>query len=116
MIIERDRVVRFHYALRDEQGHTIESSRGGEPLAVLQGHGNVLPGVEEGLEGRAAGDCFSVTVPPEKGYGKRVEGRVQRVPKKAMANAKRLKPGASAVLSTREGPRSVTVVSSPPWA
>ncbi len=110
MNVERDRVVRFHYTLREAGGAELESSRGGEPLAVLHGHGSVIPGVEEALAGRAAGDRFSVTVPPERGYGPRVEGRVQRVPKKHVANARRLKPGQEAVVGTRQGPRSVTVV------
>ncbi len=110
MIVERDRVVRFHYTLSEAGGASMESSRDGEPLAVLHGHGGVIPGVEDGLAGRSAGDKFTLTVPPEKGYGPRREGRVQRVAKKYVSNARRLKPGQQAVISTREGPRSVTVV------
>lgn len=110
MTVEPDRVVRFHYTLLDEQGRTMESSRAGEPLAVLQGHGNVIAGVDDALQGRAVGERFSVAVPPGKGYGERLEGRTQRVPKKHISSAKHLKPGDEVVIATREGHRSVTVL------
>lgn len=110
MTVEPDCVVRFHYTLSDEQGVMLETSRDGEPLAVLHGHGNVIAGVEDALQGRTAGDSFSVQVPPGKGYGERIEGRTQRVPKKHISGARRLKPGDEAVVATREGHRSVTVL------
>lgn len=110
MIVEADRVVRFHYTLRDEQGHTLESSREGEPLAVLHGHGNVVSGVEDALLGRTAGDRFSIDVPPAKAYGERLDGHSQRVPKKHVSAPRRLKPGDEAVIATRQGYRSVTVL------
>jgi FKBP-type peptidyl-prolyl cis-trans isomerase SlyD len=110
VIVERDRVVRFHYTLCDEESTPVESSRGGEPVAVLYGHGNVIPGVEEALAGRAPGDRFEVTVPPEKGYGPRREGRTERVPRKRVRGPKRLQPGDAVVIRTVHGPREVVVL------
>ncbi len=108
--VARDRVVRIHYVIRDEAGTELESTRDGEPLAVLQGRGNVLRGVEEALEGRRAGERLEVTLPPEQAFGARREDWTQRVPKKYLPDAKRLKAGDATVLRTREGPRPVTVV------
>ena len=110
MIVEPDRVVLFHYTLLDEQGGMLESSREGEPMAVLHGHGNVIAGVDDALQGHAAGERFTVVVPPDQGYGERHEGRTQRVPKKNVRGAKRLRPGDEVVIATREGHRSVTVL------
>ena len=62
-------VVTFHYALSDEQGQPVESSRGGEPLAVLLGAHNIIPGLEKAIVGRASGESFQVTVPPAEAYG-----------------------------------------------
>jgi FKBP-type peptidyl-prolyl cis-trans isomerase SlyD len=110
MIVERDRVVRFHYILTGEAGETIESSRDGEPLDMLHGHGSVIAGVEKALEGRAAGDRFQVTLAPEDGYGQRVDGRVQRVPRKHVRGPKRMKPGDRVAVGTPDGYRDVTVI------
>ena len=63
MKIEKDCVVRFHYAVSEPGQEALENSRGGEPLAILQGHGNIIPGLERAMEGHEAGDTFSVDVP-----------------------------------------------------
>ena len=110
MIVERDRVVRFHYTLSDEDGTPFDSSHAGDPVAVLHGHGNVIAGVEEALAGRAEGDRFQVTVPPEKGYGPRREGRTERVPRKRVRGPRRMQPGDAVIIRTVQGPREVVVV------
>lgn len=110
MNIAKDRVVQLHYTLKDESGREIESSRGGSPMAYLHGHSNIIPGLEEALEGKAAGDQVSVTVPPEKGYGMPRPGLTQRVPVKHLQGAKTWRPGMVAVVQTEQGPRQVQVV------
>ena len=69
MKIEKNKVVSIDYTLKDDQGNIIDSSRGGEPLAYIQGVGNLIPGLESALEGGSKGDRLSVSVPPERGYG-----------------------------------------------
>jgi len=105
-------VVQFHYTVT-EQGSSepIDSSRErGEPLAVLLGHGGLIPGVEKALEGKKAGDRFDVTVAPGEAYGDRREDATQRVPKKYFRDADHLEPGMRTVLRTDDGHRPVTVV------
>ena len=109
MPIEKNQVVLFHYSVRDEQGNEVENSRGGKPNAYLHGHGGVIQGLEEALEGREAGDTFSVTVTPEKAYGPRKADAVQRVPVKHLMGAKRWKRGMIAQVQTEQGPRHVVV-------
>ncbi len=103
-------VVSFHYTLRDEHDAEIESSRGGEPIAVLLGAHNVIPGVEKALEGRSSGERFDVVVAPGEGYGERQESLTQRVPKKYFKDGERLRAGEQTVLNTAHGPRAVTVL------
>lgn len=110
MNVEQDRVVLFHYELSDEAGLALESSRDRDPLAILFGHRNVIPGLEAALEGHTSGDRFRVEVKPEDGYGLRTEGWTQRVSKKHLPNARRLVPGSRTVLRTGSGPRTVTVL------
>ena len=56
MSIKKDSVVTFNYTLKDDAGEVIDSSSEGEPLAYLQGHGNLVPGLEREMEGKSAGD------------------------------------------------------------
>ena len=107
MKIEKDRVVRFHYTV-SEAGASVESSKDREPLAILIGHGNIIPGLEKAMEGKEAGDSFGADVAAAEAYGELREGLTQRVPKKYFKDA-RLEPGMQAVLPTNFGPRAVTI-------
>ena len=113
MKIEKDRVVRFHYTLfeggvSEPEREPLESSRESEPLAILFGHGNVIPGLEKAMEGREAGESFSAEVAAADAYGERREDMTQRVPKKHFGK-QRLAPGMQVMLNTNFGPRPVTV-------
>jgi FKBP-type peptidyl-prolyl cis-trans isomerase SlyD len=113
MKIEKDRVVSFHYTLFEgldpEQGRqALESSKEREPLLILIGHGNIIPGLEKALEGHEAGDSFGVDVTAAEAYGERRDGLTQRVPKKHFG-AQRLEPGMQVVLNTNFGPRAVSI-------
>jgi FKBP-type peptidyl-prolyl cis-trans isomerase SlyD len=108
MKIEKDRVVRFHYTVSEVGQEPLESSKEREPLAILIGHGNIIPGLEKAMEGREAGESFGVDVPAAEAYGDKREGLSQRVPKKHFGN-QRLAPGMQVVLNTNFGPRAVTI-------
>ena len=73
MQISKDKVVTFHYRLSNEQGSELETSHGEDPVAYLHGHGNIISGLEKGLEGQSAEDVLTVTVEPQDGYGLRKE-------------------------------------------
>lgn len=109
MKVAHNTVIRFHYTLSDPSGTELESSRGGKPVAALVGHRNLITGLEQALIDQEAGATVRVTVPPEQGYGARQDNLLQRLPKKYFKDAGRLRPGMTTVLSTREGPRPVTV-------
>jgi FKBP-type peptidyl-prolyl cis-trans isomerase SlyD len=75
---------------------------------ILVGHGNIIPGLENAMEGHEAGDKFEVDVAAADAYGEKREGLSQRVPKKHFGN-QRLEPGMQVVLQTNFGPRAVTI-------
>ena len=109
MKIEKDHVVRFHYAVAETGQEPVENSKdGGQPLAILFGHGNIIPGLEKALDGREAGESFKASVPAAEAYGEKREGMSQRIPKKHFG-AQRLVPGMQVVLQTDFGPRAVTI-------
>lgn len=71
--IADNRVVTIHYTLTDSEGEELDSSAGGEPLVYLQGAGNIIPGLENALLGKKAGDSLQVVIQPEDGYGELID-------------------------------------------
>ncbi|WP_257387660.1 FKBP-type peptidyl-prolyl cis-trans isomerase [Tahibacter caeni] len=111
MNAEKNKVVSFHYTVTGEDGEIVDNSRDrGEPLAVLLGHGNIIPGLERAIEGRAVGDKFEVQVEPADAYGSRNPEAKQRVPKKYFQGAAKLKAGDVTVLSLKEGGQRIVTV------
>ncbi len=83
MQITKHKVASIHYTLTDNEGKILDSSSGREPLTYIQGIGNLIPGMEEGLEGKSKGEKLSLKISPEKGYGVKDETLTQRVPRTA---------------------------------
>ncbi len=109
MEITADRVVLIHYTLKDDKGEVIDSSAGGEPLAYIQGHGNLVPGLEKALEGKQDGNTVAVSIAPADGYGVRDETLIQRVPKRSLQGAGEIKKGQQFQARTDDGMRLFTV-------
>ena len=109
MEISADRVVTIHYTLKDDAGTILDSSASGEPLAYLQGHGNLVAGLERALEGREEGNSLAVVVSPADGYGTRDESLVQRVPKRSLQGSGVVKKGMQFQARTEDGMRLFTV-------
>ena len=108
MKIAKDSVVRFHYTVSEVGQEALESSNDREPLAILYGHGNIIPGLETAMLDREAGESFGVDVAAADAYGETRDGLSQRVPKKHFG-AQKLEPGMQVVLQTNFGPRAVTI-------
>jgi len=109
MQIAADRVVTIHYTLKDETGEVLDSSAGGEPLAYIQGHGNLVPGLEKALEGKEGGTALTVTLSPADGYGVRDAKLVQRVPRRSIQGSGDIRKGMQFQARTEDGMRVFTV-------
>jgi FKBP-type peptidyl-prolyl cis-trans isomerase SlyD len=81
MQIGTNSVVSIHYTLRDETGEVLDASEGREPLDYIHGSGQIIPGLENALEGKSKGEELAVVIEPENGYGTRDESLVHEVPK-----------------------------------
>jgi len=110
LTISKDTVVQFHYTLKNDQNETLESSLEQQPTAILFGRGGIIPGVENAIDGKQAGDTLSLTVEPKEGYGERIDDSIQSVPVKHLSGAKKWRPGMVASVQTDHGQRQVTVV------
>ena len=62
-------MVTLEYTLKDENQTILDSSDEMGPLNYVHGYRQLIPGLEAALEGRDAGESFSLTVPPGQGYG-----------------------------------------------
>lgn len=110
MQIDNQRVVSFHYTLRNADGEILDSSREGEPLAYLHGAGNVVPGLEKAMAGHSVGDTLDVTVEPDEGYGAHRDELLQTVSRAAFQGVADISPGMQFQSSGPHGTTLVTVV------
>jgi len=110
MQVSAQKVVHIHYTLTSEDGEVIDSSEGHGPLAYIHGHGNIIPGLENALLGKMAGDKIKVTIPPEEAYGPRDENLIQTVPIDAFHGVDEILPGMQFHTETPNGVELVTVI------
>jgi len=83
MKVGKGSVVDIDYSLHLGDGKVIDQSGPGEPLSYIHGEGHIVPGLEQALEGLAAGDAKKVVVAPEDGYGPHDPRGLQEVPRDA---------------------------------
>lgn len=106
MTITQNKVVSMHYTLKDEQGNVLDSSEGRDPLAYIQGIGNIIPGLESQLEGKAKGDKVNAVVEPKDGYGERSDEMLHKVPLSGFQSEgdESLTAGMQVQVETNQGP------------
>ncbi len=78
--VKNNLVVAIEYTLK-VNGEVIDSSEGREALEFLQGHGNIIPGLEKEILGMTIGERKSIIVAPADGYGEVDEEAFLEVPK-----------------------------------
>lgn len=110
MKVADNTVVLIDYTLTDNDGAVIDSSEGAGPLAYLHGAGNIIPGLEEALLGKEAGDEVQAKIEPAKGYGERHEQLKQDVPRELFSGVDDVQVGMQFQSETEQGPVLVTVV------
>jgi len=95
MQIADDTVVSFAYRLQNADGDVLDESTTESPLTYLHGHDGLIPGMENALAGKAAGDEFECEIPPDEAYGSYDPELDLAVPLDAFAEADReqLAPG-----------------------
>jgi FKBP-type peptidyl-prolyl cis-trans isomerase SlyD len=93
----------MHYKLTDPNGEVIDSSEGKDPLSYLHGHGNIIPGLEKQLEGKAVGDKLVAEVPAAEGYGEHNPAMVVEAARSQFPEGVELKPGMRFQAQTPQG-------------
>ena len=101
--IAKDTAVTFNYTLKDDEGNILDQSPEGQPLAYLHGHSNIIPGLEQQLEGKSAGERVNAVVEPADGYGEYQEQAVQHVPRENFQGVDNIQPGMQFQSQTDDG-------------
>lgn len=79
MQIANQTVVTLDYTLTDDEGNVIDRSEDGT-FSYLHGASNIIPGLEQALDGKAAGDSLKVSIAAADGYGEHDETKTVVVP------------------------------------
>lgn len=109
MNISDNCVASFHYTLKDNEGQVLDSSDGRDPLSYLHGAGNIIPGLEKELQGKAAGEKLNVQVPASEAYGERDERMIQDLPANMFTGVDKVEAGMEFHAQTEQGQQVVRV-------
>ena len=101
-IVNNDLVIAMDYSLSVD-GKVIDSSAEREPLEFLQGHGNIIPGLEREVLGMKIGESKEVIVSPAEGYGDTEEDVFMEVPTNQFPKNIPLEVGTEIQIENEEG-------------
>lgn len=108
------RVIGFHYTVRDENGEELDSSLGDEPLYILEGARQIVPGLEREVALMKVGDRKTVAVTAAEAYGDHDPSLVLRVEKSKFPDGTELDVGDQFAIDDDEESPVFTVVSVEP--
>ena len=86
-----------------EDGSIFDSSAEDEPLIVVLGEDKVLPGFEKALLGMAVGEQTTIRVPPEEGFGIRLERLVDEFAVDSLPAGLKLQVGMQLEVTAEDG-------------
>lgn len=69
MKVDDSTAVSIEYTMSFENGETIDSNKGAEPLSFVQGSHQIFEGLENALYGMVAGESKKIALQPEETYG-----------------------------------------------
>ncbi len=110
MLIAANKAVSIDYTLTNDAREVIDSSAGGAPLVYLQGAGNIIPGLEKALEGKAVGDELEVSVEPEDAYGEYAAELVSTLSRSMFEGVDELEVGMQFHASAPDGQMQIVTI------
>jgi len=95
--------VKVHYTGKLKDGRVFDSSRDSEPLELILGAGQVIPGFEKEIVGMSKDDSKSFEIAAEEAYGPYREELVVEIEKKRVPENLNLEIGQQLALRPGEG-------------
>jgi FKBP-type peptidyl-prolyl cis-trans isomerase SlyD len=109
MEVKNNTVVSIQYTLTDDKADVVDSSTEADPLSYIQGAGQLLPAVEDALEGKSPGDSLRLELSPEEGYGLRDDSLVFVVSREKLDGVEETALGTRYRVKTRDGEKVLTL-------
>ena len=69
MTAEKNKVIGFHYTLKNDAGEVLDSSRGHDPMLYLAGSGQILLKLDAAISSLPVGETTSVSLLAKDAYG-----------------------------------------------
>lgn len=79
--VKQGDTVKIHYTGKLDDGSVFDSSVERDPLEFTLGSGQIIPGMEEAVNGMTVGEKKVVKIPAEKAYGPRREDMTAEIPR-----------------------------------
>jgi FKBP-type peptidyl-prolyl cis-trans isomerase SlyD len=109
MQVKSGAVVDITYTLTDDEGVIIDSNVDRPALVYLHGRGNIIPGLEKGLEGGESGEKRTIDVPPAEAYGEVDPEKIFELDKEEFPEELPLEEGMQFVAETEGGEMAITL-------
>jgi FKBP-type peptidyl-prolyl cis-trans isomerase SlyD len=110
MNITKELVISIDYTLTDQENKVLDSTIGSSPFMYLHGYNNIIPGLEQILEGKSVGDHFKTTILAKNAYGEWNQELVFNIPREQFEGVENIEPGMQFEIHTPEGVRELTVI------
>ena len=102
MPVKKGDGVQLHVSGKTEKGKVIATVEGKRIVKFTAGAGEILTGIDEEVIGMVKNEQKEITVPPEKGFGKRKEELVMEAGKD-MLKGKKVEVGQRISVQTEQG-------------
>ncbi len=103
-------VVALAYRLCDEAGRVVDTVTADEPLRYVHGYAQILPGLEAGLEGAAAGERRTLRCPPDEAFGERADDNLLEIDRDDFPGGEQAAVGDEIVATSPDGVEVTHVV------
>jgi len=91
MKVQESAFVAIDYTLTLDSGELVDRSGPDQPLGFVFASGQIIPGLEQAIEGKEVGHEAEVTVDPEEGYGIPDEALLREIPREEFPDDVELK-------------------------
>ena len=102
--------VSVHYRGKLDDDTEFDTSYGSDPLDVVLGKGEVIPGFEDAIAGLYVGDKITVEIPPDEAYGDPLDDLYLEIPRGDIPENITPEIGQGVTLQTDDGPLDAVIV------